>query len=107
VNAINIARLKIFPGGFMNISMFWGATPSGLVSVSLSIFFLEYPEYWAVDFFETLINWPIYSSVQSVNGEEGYTQVVSCKMKISVVVRSLQKGLKTFNFTRSLITTPA
>jgi len=41
VNAINIARLKIFPAVFMNLSMFCGATPSELVSVSLSVFFLE------------------------------------------------------------------
>jgi hypothetical protein len=70
---------------FMNITLFWGATLSGLVSVSSGAFFLEHPEYWAAGVFETLINRPIYNSTQSVNGEEGYRQVVSCKMKIAVV----------------------
>jgi hypothetical protein len=64
VNAIYIARLKRFPAVFMIMFIFWGTTPSGLVSVSLSVFFLEYPEYWAADVFETMVNRPIYNSKQ-------------------------------------------
>jgi len=107
VKAANIARLKMFPAVSLNISLFWKATPPGLVCVSLSVFLLEYPECWAADVFETLINNPIYDSKRSVNGEEGYTQVARCKTKIVVVVRILQKRLQTFNFSRSHITAPA
>lgn len=67
LNVINIARLKIFPAVFMSMSLFCGSTPSGLVSVSLSVFFLECPGYWEADVYETLINRLIYNSTYSVN----------------------------------------
>jgi hypothetical protein len=49
VHAIYIARLKRFPAVFMTIFLFREGKLSGLVSLSLSVFFLEYSEYWAAD----------------------------------------------------------